>query len=236
MTAPISILERVLTNRGIALNDIEEFINPTDKDIIDPSLIEHIDEGARMLLKHIALDHNIFIQVDPDADGFTSSAVLINYLYNLYPDFVKNRISYRLHTGKQHGLLLETIPDDAALVIAPDSSSNDYGVHQLLKERGTDVLVIDHHEAEHYSQYACVINNQMCNYPNKTLSGVGMVYKFCSYIDKITGNDYADNYLDLTAVGIIADVMLLKEFETRRIITKGLNNVKNLFLKAFIQK
>ena len=70
-----------------------------------------------------------------------------------------------------------------SLVILPDSSSNDYEVHQKLSERGVDVLVIDHHEAEKISEYACVINNQLCDYPNKALSGVGLVYKFCKYID-----------------------------------------------------
>ena len=39
-----------------------------------------------------------------------------------------------------------------------------------------NVLVIDHHEAEKYSEHACVINNQMCDYPTKSLSGAGVVY------------------------------------------------------------
>ena len=47
-----------------------------------------------------------------------------------------------------------------SLVIAPDSSSNDYEVHKQLAERQVDVLVIDHHEAERVSEFACIINNQ----------------------------------------------------------------------------
>jgi single-stranded-DNA-specific exonuclease len=54
---------------------------------------------------------------------------------------------------------LETIPEDVRLVIAPDSSSNDYEVHAALGARGVDVLVIDHHEADKVSPHACVINN-----------------------------------------------------------------------------
>jgi single-stranded-DNA-specific exonuclease len=54
---------------------------------------------------------------------------------------------------------LETIPDDVKLVIAPDSSSNDYEQHQQLKLKGVDVLVIDHHEADQISEHACIINN-----------------------------------------------------------------------------
>ncbi len=64
-----------------------------------------------------------------------------------------------MHEGKQHGLILDTIPKDVKLVIAPDSSSNDYEVHKTLSEMGIDVLVIDHHEADEISQYACVVNN-----------------------------------------------------------------------------
>lgn len=61
--------------------------------------------------------------------------------------------------GKQHGIIPDTIPEDVRLVIAPDSSSNDYEAHEYLNLSGVDVLVIDHHEADHISKYACVINN-----------------------------------------------------------------------------
>ena len=64
-----------------------------------------------------------------------------------------------MHTGKAHGLILETIPEDVKLVIAPDSSSEDYEVHKELNDKGVDVLVIDHHEAKMVSEDACVINN-----------------------------------------------------------------------------
>ena len=66
---------------------------------------------------------------------------------------------YRFHSGKEHGIIVSTVPEDVKLVIAPDSSSNDYDQHKELSEKGIDVLVIDHHEAEKVSEYACVINN-----------------------------------------------------------------------------
>lgn len=77
------------------------------------------------------------------------------------------------------------IPEGTTLVIAPDSSSNDYDIHKKLMEKGIDVLVIDHHEADRISEYACVVNNQLCDYPTKSLSGVGMVYKVCQYLDEL---------------------------------------------------
>ena len=122
------------------------------------------------------------------------------------------------------------------LVIAPDSSSNDYEVHKELAEKGIDVLVLDHHEAEKYSEYACVINNQMCDYPTKALSGAGVVYKFCSYLDELLGEENADDYIDLATTGIIADVMLLKDFEIRQIIMKGMQGFRNPLLKTMVAK
>jgi single-stranded-DNA-specific exonuclease len=122
------------------------------------------------------------------------------------------------------------------LVIAPDSSSNQYEEHQELAEKGIDVLVIDHHEADHYSEYACVINNQMCDYPTKTLSGAGVMYKFCSYIDTLLDTNFADDYIDLATVGIIADVMPLKDLEVRQIILKGMQGFRNPLLKTMVAK
>jgi single-stranded-DNA-specific exonuclease len=109
-------------------------------------------------------------------------------------------------------------------------------VHAALKQRGVDVLVIDHHEAEKVSENACVINNQLCDYPTKSLSGVGMVYKFCSYFDEKMGIHNADQFLDLVALGIIADVMPLTDFETKHLINLGIANVINPFFRTMAIK
>ena len=193
-------------------------------------------EGAIMLIKHINQGNKILIQVDSDCDGYTSAATLINYLNYLFPSFVQSNIYYRIHTGKQHGIILETVPADIKLVIAPDSSSNDYEEHAYLKENGVDVLVIDHHEADEISTNACIINNQLCDYPTKSLSGVGMVYKFCSFIDELLGVNYANQFLDLVALGMIADMMDLRDYETKHLITLGLENIRNPYFKGMVQK
>ena len=175
-----------------------------------------------MLIKHISQNDKIFIQIDSDCDGYTSAAALINYLNCLFPSFTQNNIIYRIHQGKEHGIVLDTIPQDVKLVICPDAASNDYDEHAALKKAGIDVLVIDHHEADYISPDACIINNQLCDYPTKSLSGVGMVYKFCSYIDELLNVDYADQFLDLVALGMVADMMDLRDFETKHLITRGL--------------
>ena len=232
----LSAVEQVLFNRGINPKDIEHFKYPSVNDLVSPEKLEHIKDGVAMLISHIERNDKIFIQVDSDCDGYTSSAILINYLNCLFPHYVQTQISYRIHDGKQHGLLTDTIPSDVKLVIAPDASSNDYEQHKELHDKGIDVLVIDHHEAEKYSEYACVINNQMCDYPTKSLSGAGVVYKFCSYIDQLLGYDYANDYIDLATVGIIADVMDLRDYEIREIILRGMQGFRNPLLKAMVAK
>lgn len=232
-------VERVFATRGIAPEDIGHYLNTNEKDILDPQLIDNIHTGVSMLASHIANQHKIYIQVDSDCDGFTSAAFLINYLNRLFPAYTQSHVFYGLHTGKQHGLLEDFIPifEEAGykLIIAPDSSSNNYEVHKKLKEKGIDVLVIDHHEAEKVSEYACVINNQLCSYPTKSLSGVGMVYKFCSYFDAIMNTNWAEHYVDLAAVGIIADMMDIRDFETKEIINRGLDNIENPFIKEMVK-
>ena len=232
----LSAVEQVLFNRGIDPENVEHYLNTTDEDILNPQMIMNIAEGAKVLVKHIAQGDKVLIQIDSDCDGYTSAAALINYLNRLFPGFVQSNIYYRIHTGKQHGILLETIPDDIKLVIAPDSSSNDYDEHQQLKSKGVDVLVIDHHEADKISENAVIINNQLCDYPTKSLSGVGMVYKFCSYMDELLNVDYADDYLDLVALGMVADMMDLRDFETRHLITRGLENIRNPYFKGMVDK
>ena len=229
-------VEQVLANRGISPENVEHYLHTTDADICDPSMIMNIREGAAMLVKHISQNDKVLVQIDSDCDGYTSAAALINYLNCLFPGFVQNNIYYRIHTGKQHGILLETIPDDVKLVIAPDSSSNDYEEHQQLSLKGVDVLVIDHHEADKISEHACVINNQLCEYPTKSLSGVGMVYKFCSYIDELLNVDYADQFLDLVSLGMVADMMDLRDYETKHLITRGLENIRNPYFKGMVDR
>ena len=227
-----SALIQVLLNRGIAEKDISHYLNTTDDDLIDPATLEHIDEGALLLLHRITLDDDIYIQVDADVDGYTSAAILINYMYRIWPDFVLNRVHFGLHKNKEHGIDLDLMPSNVKLVIVPDASSNEYDIHKELADRGIEVLIIDHHNADMYSPYACVINNQLCDYPNKDLSGAGMVYKFCCYLDKLLDKDYADDYIDLAVFGMIADVMDLRQFETRRMIVKAIDNFRSPFLNV----
>ena len=236
---PISRLqeiEQILMNRGIPLIDVYRYLHTSLVDIIPPTEIANIKEGAALLVKHISQNNKAMLQIDSDCDGFTSFAVFMNYLNNLFPAFVQNNIVYKTHKGKSHGIDIDEIPKDTKLVIALDASSNEYEIHKKLREAGMDILIIDHHEATEVSPDACVINNQLCNYPNKSLSGVGMVYKFCCYLDQLLGVDHADKYLDLVALGMIADMMDLRYFETKHLIQLGCENIRSPFIKMMMAR
>jgi len=65
---------------------------------------EKLKAAAAYLIKTITNKENCLVIIDSDADGFTSSAILINYLHDLFPAWVETNLDYRVHDGKQHGL------------------------------------------------------------------------------------------------------------------------------------
>ena len=195
-------VEQVLSNRGISVNEVTNYLRTTDECLHSPRLLDNIREGAKLYVQHLSKGSKIFVQVDSDVDGYTSASLLYNYTCMVAPASARN-IVFRIHDGKEHGVIVDTVPDGVSLVIIPDAGSNQYKEHKVLRERGVDVLILDHHECEEESSDAVVINNQLSqNYPNKALSGVGVVYKFCKFIDEVMGQDIADNYLDLVALGM----------------------------------
>ena len=197
-------------------------------------------EGVKMLIQHISANDKTFLIIDSDCDGYTSSAILLNYLNRHFPAWVQNQVTYFMHIGKQHGLSdmdLELLfVQGHKFVICPDSASNDYEQHKWLKEHGIDVLVLDHHEAEKVSDDACVINNQLCDYPTKSLCGAAVVYKFCCYIDMLMKTNYAIDYEDLAALGLIGDMMDQRDFETHYLINDGLKRIRNPFFVEMMNR
>ena len=234
-----SPMQQILVNRGIDVKDIEHYLKTSDADILNPDLLDNMTEGVKRLISAIKNREKIFLIVDCDADGFTASAALVNYIYKVFPSAM-DLLSIQLHEGKEHGIeekwLEEIIANEYKLVICPDASSNDYKQHKFLKDNGIDVLVLDHHDAEEISENAIIINNQLSDYPNKTLSGVGIVYKFCSKIDELMKIKEADTILDLVSLGMIADMMDMRNFETKHLIQKGLTRIENPFFKALVER
>ena len=229
---------QLLRSRGIT--DPKAYYEPSAEHLQSPNDLENIERGANLLAGVLALDERILIVVDSDNDGFTSATIMYNYLKDWMPDC---QIDYVLHEGKQHGLQdhIENLMEEGkkyGLVILPDSSSNDYDFHERLEEIGTSVLVLDHHITdEKLSENAVIINNQLSpNYHNKELTGAGVVYQFCRYLDARLGKSYADKYMDLAAWGIIGDMGSMLEMENRYIVREGLKHINNKLLWALMEK
>lgn len=228
----------LLLARGV--EDLEKFLQNTEENLNNPINFDNIDKGVKLLMQ--SKDTNILIVVDCDVDGFTSGAITYQYLKRAG---IGKEVDYILHDGKQHGLqdLIEEIVDSKktyGLVILPDSSSNDYQYHEELKEIGTKVLVLDHHildEGTPISSNAVIINNQTSpNYSNKELTGAGVAWQFFRYFDSVYNIHYADDLIDLAALGIVGDMGSVLELENHYIIEKGLSKLKNYFFQILCAK
>lgn len=238
-----SAIKQILTNRGVKYEDLEHYCNTTDNDINSPLLFgeEVLKNAVSALVECIRFNLDAAIIVDSDCDGFTSSALFINYLYDLWPTWVNDHLTWYLHEGKQHGLndiYNNLIKNKYSLVVTPDSSSNDYIYHEQLNKNNAKIIVLDHHDAEKVSPYAIVINNQLSDYPNKQLSGVGVTWQFCRYIDSLLNEHFSNNYLDLVALGLTGDMQSLLSLETKHLINKGFKteNIHNPFIYYMWEK
>ena len=242
MNPQYSTIEQILTNRNIPKEKIFSYLNTTDEVINSPLLFDKtlMQKAATVLIHHIKQNNHMLVIIDSDVDGFTSSAILINYLYNLFPAWTKNRVSYVVHAGKQHGLndhiqnILEQ--NKYQLIFIPDAGTNDTEACQKLKEKNIDIIITDHHLQQQENPYAIIINNQIQDYPNKQLSGAGVTWQFCRYIDLILNSNYANKYIDLVALGLCADMMSMTEIETKHLVNKGFQNVTNPFFYSLAQK
>ena len=234
-------LKELLTARGVT--NIEKYLHPDVSCLNNPLNLDNIKTGAIWLEETLDKENShILLIVDCDVDGFTSSAIIYNYIKAISPN---QKISYMLHEHKEHGLQdhTQTIIDSNEfynLIILPDSSSNDYEYHEALKEHGMRCLVLDHHEIDAdqpISNNACIINNQLSpNYSNRELTGAGVAWQFCRYFDQVKDYHYSDSLIDLAALGVCGDMGSILELENRYIMLYGFSHVKNYFFKCAIEK
>ena len=221
----------ILYNRGI--EDYKRYMNLTDDALYSPYLLKDIELAADVFASSVNRNETISILVDCDVDGFTSAAIIYNYIKDMGFTGIIHTL---FHTKKQHGLSDPEIkvPEDTELLIIPDAGSNDVEQCQRLHESGMEIIILDHHIIEQKNPDVIVVNSQDGSNPNKELSGAGVVWKFCQVVDDIQWTEYANKYTDLAAVGNIADVMDMHSLETKRIAIKGLAQIVNPALKAYV--
>ena len=236
-----SVIQQILTNRNIPIDKINNYLFTSDADVAPPEALgqNKLRQAAAALISTISKQGKTLVIVDSDCDGFTSSAILINYLHDFFPNWVETKLNYIFHEGKQHGLndhILNILKQNYELVIIPDAGSNDSDECTCLFKQGAKIIVLDHHLCDVQNPNAIVINNQLSDYPNKDFSGAGVVWQFCRYLDKLLKVSNADNYLDLVALGNCADMMSMTSIETKHIINKGFQNLKNPFFASLAKK
>lgn len=240
-------ISKILLNRGI--KDIVGFLNLNSEMEYDYSLLDNIELAKKCFMRHIESNSKFCLIVDPDVDGYTSSAIVYNYIKDIDSNC---SVEYLIHDNKEHGLSsemmdkIQLIANNIDILIIPDAGSNDDdNLIKLVENYNFDIIVLDHHEVDSdkkdyikiNNSEIIIVNNQLSlNYPNKQLSGVGVVYKFLQSLDDELWVDFSSKYLDLVAVGNIADVMDLRELETRYLVKKGLLNLNNKFIQAVFDK
>lgn len=240
-----NVLHQILKNRGIE-NPIQ-FLNLGEHNIEDYKLYDNMMAGLQLLSNYINNNSHIKILIDYDTDGYTSGSTIYLYLKQLCRHLNKEfNVGYLLHKTKEHGLtkdiMNEIKKEQCDLLIIPDAASNDFKQHKELKSIGIDILILDHHKCNiGYSDDALVINNQLSNkIKNKAMTGVGVVYKFCKGLDEKFNVNFADNYLDLLAIGMIGDSADLRDLESRYLVLKGIELIqrkenKNKFITKIFE-
>ena len=224
----------LLKSRGV--ENIQNFLNPSEDSLQSFEDLFNINIGVDFFISNIDKNKPLAVIVDCDVDGFTSASIIYLYIKKLNPE---QQIDYYIHNGKQHGLedMWEKLQDkNYSLIIIPDAASND---SEYASKISTPILVLDHHivEGEITAKNMVVINNQLSpKYRNKNLSGAGMAYQFCRALDKALCVNYADDFIDLAAVGVIGDMMSGLEVENQFLWKKGLSSINNFFLKTLIDK
>ena len=227
------LLNKLLTDRGV--ENPQEFLNIDESCVHNGMLLKNMDRGLNMLKWHIGNGSRIHILADVDVDGITSMSEIYNYIKRVNPNI---EITFSMNEDKIHGIKLENLKGfEFDLLIVPDAGSMDIKQCKTLhEEQDVDILILDHHEFKVDNQYAVLINCQDGQYPNNTLSGSAIVYKFMKEYDKKYGYNFADIDLDLVATGLVADSVDLRNYETRYLAIKGLKNINNEYIKEFLIK
>lgn len=219
-------LASCLVGRGI--DDPEQasaFLNPSLDDLHDPALLPDYTPARDILLGAIESKKPILINGDYDADGVTSTALLTRSLTRMGAD-VRPTVPQR---SDGFGISAEAVKEGhkqgAKVLLSCDCGSSSLHSVAVAKELGMQVVVTDHHLPDDELPAADAIVNpnlDSSTYPWRGLSGAGVAFKLMYGLatEKGFGPQFLRKYVDLAAIGTIADVMPLRD-ENRIIAVHG---------------
>lgn len=218
------ILRQILFNRGYATRELAtQFLQAEMPPGTDATNMMGIPAATERVEYAINNQERIAIYGDYDADGVTATALLVNALKSIGADvigYIPNRFEegYGLNTDA-----LESLRSNGTrLVITVDCGIRSPEESKYAQKIGLDMIISDHHQPDNeLPQAVAVINPKQPEdtYPEKELAGVGLAYKL---ISSLLGNDPgADNFLDLVALGTVADLAPLIG-ENRALVRSGI--------------
>ncbi len=228
------LVARLLYNRGYRTPaEAELFLHCDPRVLCDPFAMQDMEPAVARVLRAVEAGEYIVIWGDYDVDGVTSVTSLYLYLSSLGADvscYIPNRIGEGY--GMSRAAVDKLAQDGAKLIITVDTGITAADEIAYAASLGVDTVVTDHHECHGELPVCCAIVNPHrpdCAYPFKELAGVGVVFKFlCASEARRAGvsleeafETVAAQYIDLVAIGTIADVMPLVG-ENRLIVARGL--------------
>jgi len=232
------LVAQVLVNRGIAsAEEGGEFLAAGLKHLHDPFLLKDMDKVVARINQAKSKNEKVLVFGDYDVDGVTSSALLHKLLTGLGIQ-VSNHIPHRMSDGYGLNETIGQVAKEAGvkLLIAVDCGITAIREVQLLNELGIEVIILDHHEPspEGLPKAFAIVDPKRkdCSYPFKHLASVGLVGK----LTQAMLGAIPDDFLDLIAMGTIADVVPLRG-ENRIFVKNGLpllSETKNFGLSALI--
>jgi len=238
-----SIVSQTLLRRGInKIPEAQGFLNYECYQPSSSSELPGLVLASERIWSAIKSRESILIWGDFDVDGQTSTALLKSALIELGAEvshYIPNRAteSHGMSSASLANLIDLNQPD---LILTCDTGIDAFGAIELANNKGIDVIITDHHQLpDKLPRAKSIINPVMLDagHPLSSLPGVGVAYKLVEEIYKKDGRD-PTNYLDLVALGIVADVAVLTK-DTRYLLQLGLEILRNtsrLGLKELYKK
>jgi len=219
------IAAKILCSRGIiSLEQADQFLNPSLKNLFDPFIMKGMNEGVDRVIQALKSNEKIMIYGDYDVDGITSASLMFLVLNRLGAN-VSYYLPNRLVEG--YGIsadgLEEAAKRDIDLLISVDCGITAIEEVELAREKGIDCLITDHHEPGVELPNAAVIINPKLDSPDlpgREMSAVGVAFKFAQALYRRLKQDEVEleQHLDLVAMGTAADIVPLTH--ENRILTK----------------
>ncbi|MDQ0244575.1 single-stranded-DNA-specific exonuclease [Bacillus fengqiuensis] len=216
------LIASLLINRGITtIESAEQFLKIDQEAFHDPFLLDGMDKTVERIKQAIEQNEKIMIYGDYDADGVSSTSVLLSAFTLLGAEvdfYIPNRFTEGYGPNEQ---AFRSISEQGyTLVITVDTGISAVNEASLAKELGFDLIITDHHEPgpQLPEAYAIIHPKKPGSlYPFKELAGVGVAFKLAHALL----GEAPEHLLELAVIGTIADLVPLQG-ENRLIASKGL--------------